>query len=146
MAGINQLVRKLERLGSAEVKDRIAANVRDTVHAEAIQGFNEKRDPYGSPWEPRKKPPDWAVKAFGLMQDNHPLLDKTGKGISTLTARALAGGRVVMKIISYFKFHQTGTYKMVARKIFPDEERGLGLWAEPVYRSAVKAVRDLMRD
>lgn len=148
MAGVNALVQRLERLAASDIKQRILAKVRDAAHAECIRGFNEKRDPYGTKWEPRKPP-----------TGGWPLLDKTGKGIESLTARVV-GDRVVLRIVYYFKFHQTGTthyertnvktqrttraFTMPARKIFPDTDRGLGMWREPIQRASVDAVRDLM--
>ena len=143
MAGVNALIQRLERLGAAEVKAKITSKVRDVMHAECIRGFNEQRDPYGVAWQPRKPLKGWAAMAFGLLQDNHPLLNKTGAMIRSLTARATSNG-VVMRIIGYAKFHQSGTSKMVARKIFPDPGRGLGLWSEPVHRAAVDAVKEMM--
>lgn len=142
MAGINAFIQRLERMAAADVKNRIMQKVATVAHDECLRGFREQRDPYGVPWAPRKRPPDWAIRAFGLMQDEHKLLDKTGRGVGSLTSRAV-GDRVVMRMVDYMKFHQTGTYKMVARKMFPEESQGLGTWSAPINRAAVDAVREL---
>jgi hypothetical protein len=133
MAGVNDLIQRLERFATAEVKQRIASKVRDAVHSECVRGFNEKRDPYGTSWAPRKD-----------SRGNWPLLDKTGAGINSLTATASADA-VRLRIVSYMKFHQSGTSKMRPRMIFPDPNRGLGLWSEPVHQAAVAAVQELMK-
>lgn len=133
MSTINELVQRLERAGAGAVKERILSKVRDALHAEAVRGFVEQRDPYGNAWAPRKDP-----------SGTWPLLDKTGAGINSLTA-TVAGNAVRLKIAPYFKFHQSGTGSMVARKVFPEPERGLGTWSEPVHRAAVEAVKELMR-
>lgn len=144
MAGINELVQRLERYAQSELQAKIASKVRDAMHQACIDGFNEKRDPYGTQWAPRKPVKAWAVRAFGLIDTNHPLLDYTGKMIGSLATRALQNG-VVMRILGYARFHQFGTSKMVARLLFPDPARGLGQWADPVHRAAVEAVKELMR-
>lgn len=143
MSGINTLIQRLEKLGAVTVRQHIASSVATVCHDECLRGFREQRDPYGIPWKPRKSPAAWAVRAFGLMQQNHPLLDKTGAMINSLTSRG-SGGRVLMRILGYAKFHQSGTATMTARKIFPDPANGLGTWREPVEKAALSAVRELM--
>lgn len=145
MAGVNALVAKLERLAAHEVMEHITAKVRDACQEQCVAGFREQRDPYGKPWATRKPPKAWAVRAFGLMQDDgHPILDKSGDMINSLRSRA-SGSRVLMRILGYAKFHQYGTVRMEARMIFPDPARGLGLWRDPIEKASVEAVRELMR-
>lgn len=158
MSGINALVRRLKRLGSEQVRERVASKVRDAAHAECLRGFIEKRDPYGVPWAPRRLPRGWAALAFP--DDGHPLLDKTGRMIGSL--RSLASSRGVrMSMNGPAKYHQAGAvhpartvistgmtfreFKMPARMLFPDPNRGLGLWSDPVRRAAVEGVRELMK-
>lgn len=131
MAGLDALVQRLEHLASASVKARILAPVRDALHAECIEGFRAQRDPYGIAWAPRKdKRGTW------------PLLQKTGTGLDSLTARVL-GDSVVMRIRGYFLFHQHGTQRMPARMVFPDPASGLGTWSRPLELAAMGAVREL---
>lgn len=144
MAGLNALIQKIERLAAGEVKQRIASKVADACHAQCVLGFQQQRDPYGVPWKARKKPKaEWALR-FGFIDDGHRILDDSGDMIDSLTARA-TNGRIVMRILGYARFHQTGTYKMVARKIFPDVSVGLGTWSQPIQDAALNAVRELMR-
>lgn len=142
MAGLNVLIQRLEHMAATDVKHRIMVKVADVAHAECVRGFHEQRNPYGTPWARRKPPKAWAVRAFGLMQQDHPLLDKTGAMLNSISARA-AGDRVVMRILGYAKFHQSGTSNMAARKICPEQAQGLGLWSAPINRAAVDAVREL---
>jgi phage gpG-like protein len=131
MAGVSDFIAKLEKLAGAEVQDAIANKVATAAHEECLRGFIEQRDPYGVAWAPRKGRGNWN------------LLDKTGKGLNSLTAD-VSRGSARLKIVGYFRFHQSGTSRMVARKIFPDEARGLGTWAEPVRAASVDAVRELV--
>lgn len=145
MAGINALIRRIERLGAAEIKQGIASKTRDAALAECVRGFREERDPYGVRWAPRKAVRGWAALAFGVVDDGHKLLDATGRMIGSLTARAGGAGRVLMRILGIAKWHQGGTKRMVARRMFPDQGRGLGTWSEPIHRAAVDSVRERMK-
>src|SRR6185503_9468309 len=110
MAGVNALVAKLEKLAASEVMERISFKVANACQEQCIAGFREQRNPYGMPWAPLKPPPMWVVKAFGA-DFEHPILDKTGDMINSLTTRS-RGSRVLMRILGYAKFHQYGTIKM----------------------------------
>lgn len=148
MAGLSEFIQRLERLATSQVEQRVASKVRDVAHKECLRGFVEQRDPYGVPWAPRKdKRGTW------------PILDKTGKGVESLTS-TVAGGTVRLRMKSYMRFHQTGTthatrsnvktkreiagYSMPARKVFPDPDRGLGTWSQPINDAAREAVRELV--
>lgn len=132
MAGLNDFIQRLQRLSSQEVVDAMGRKIADACHAECLRGFREQRNPYGVPWAPRKdKRGSW------------PLLDKTGAGVNSLTAR-YSNGAVKMRISGYFQFHQSGTRYMVARKPFPEQSQGLGMWREPIDRAATDAVRGLV--
>jgi phage gpG-like protein len=144
VAGVNDLIRKLERFSSGEVYERMGRKIADACHAQAIAGFRAETDPYGVPWAPRKKVSGWAAMAFGHIDNGHPLLDDTGAMINSLTVR-YSRGTVLMRIKGYAKFHQSGTRNMVARKIFPDQSQGLGKWAQPIQQAATDAIRELMK-
>lgn len=133
MAGLSEFIAKLSRLEGAAVERRVLARIRDVTHAEAVRGFQQKVDPYGKSWEPRKRPTgDW------------PLLDKTGAGIDSLTAR-IVGHRVRLSIKgAQWKFIQRGTSRMVARMVFPDPAQGLGTWREPIQDAVRVAVREIV--
>jgi len=144
MAGVNALIKRLERMAAADVKHRIMQRVTPVVHDECLRGFVEQRDPYGTPWAPRKKIKAEYALRYGHIDDGHPLLDKSGRGIRSLTTRAV-GDASQLRMVDYMRFHQSGTYKMVARKMVPEQSMGLGLWTQPVNKAAVDAVRDMCK-
>lgn len=132
MAGLNVFIQRLERMATSEVKEAIAKQAQMACHNACLDCFKEQRDPYGVPWAKRVEP-------TGLWK----LLDKTGAGIDSITSSSRADG-VRVSILSRMKFHQTGTYRMVARKYFPDPARGLGSYEQPVHEATAKAITDLM--
>lgn len=132
MAGVSDFIAKLSQLASRDVQRHILGKIRDVAHAECVRGFVEQKNPYGEPWAPRRPP-----------TGTWPILQKTGKGLDSLTAR-VAGNRVVLRIRGYFRFHQGGTRYMVARQIFPTQSRGLGSWTQPIATAARDAVRELV--
>lgn len=135
MAGMSDLIARLQGLAAGDVFQRIGGHVANACHASAIAGFVSQRDPYGNAWARRKRE-----------GDGHPILRDTGELVGSLTARYLPGSAtVIMRIAGYGKFHQAGTRVMPARKLFPEEERGLGLWAQPIQNAATEAVREMLR-
>jgi phage gpG-like protein len=144
MAGLNELIAKLQRFERGDVVDAIGKSIANACHAACIAGFRAQSDPYGVPWAPRKKATGWAAMAFGKMDNGHPLLDDTGAMVGSLKAR-YSRGTVLMSIKGYAQFHQSGTRSMVARKIFPEQAQGLGTWSDPIQRAATDAVRELMK-
>lgn len=131
MAGLNEFISRLERMAASDVKARIAQKIRPVAHDECLRGFRERRNPYGVPWAPRKDP-----------RGSWPLLDKTGRGVESLTSSAV-GETVRLRMVDYMRFAQTGTKNAPDRKIFPEQAQGLGTWSAPVNRAAVDAVREM---
>ena len=83
----------------------------------------------------------WAARAFGLMQQSHPLLDKTGRMLNSIRARATTRG-VTVTAVDYAGYHQDGTSNMVARRIVPDAAMGLGpIWGNAIGRVAADVAR-----
>jgi phage gpG-like protein len=144
MAGLNELIAKLQRFESGAVVDAIGKSIANACHEACIAGFRAQSDPYGVPWAPRKPPKAWAALAFGFIDNGHRLLDDTGKMVESLKAR-YSRGTILMSIKGYAQFHQSGTRSMVPRKIFPDQASGLGTWSDPIQRAATDAVRELMK-
>lgn len=133
MAGINDLIDRLQRMSSGKVYEAIGRKMADVCHEQAIIGFREQIEPtHGTPWARRKDP-----------RGGWPILQKTNAGVNSLTAR-YAGGTIRLRIKGYFQFHQFGTKKMVARRVFPTQERGLGLWRAPLNEAATNAVREII--
>lgn len=75
-------------------------------------GFLTESDPYGNRWETQKKP-------------RKPILYKTGNLFRSFVSAQTGTGFNVRSTVSYGIYHQTGTYKMPARKIIPSQNAGL---------------------
>lgn len=130
---IGALVSKVEALGGAELQRRVMERVAESARRSCLDGFEQQRDPYGMPWARR-------IDVKGTW----PILNKTGSGPASVTA-VPSGDLVRMSIDGVFKFHQYGTSKMVARRVFPIQSRGLGLWGAPAREAAMSAVREAMQ-
>lgn len=116
---------RLKHMAGGQARRDMLRALADETQRQIIAGFNAKRDPYGRAWAPRKPPPAWAARAFGLMQRSHPLLDDTGRMIDSMRSRP-SGGAVLVTGLGYAEFHQEGTRLMVARRLLPAPVLGLG--------------------
>ena len=118
-----QLRQRLARMGTGEVLRVLGSRLATETQEQMLRGFREQRDPYGRKWAPRKPPPAWAVRAFGLVDDHHPILDKTGQMIDGGRSR-FDGRRILVTLKSPAPFHQSGTIKMVRRQMLPTADMG----------------------
>lgn len=126
--------RRLQAIARGGAQRQLCTELANETHKLIIAGFVGKQDPYGRRWAPRRPTPAWVVRAFGPM--NHPLLDKSGKMIDGFRVRATATG-LRATTVSYAGFHQSGTRKMVARKLVPDSRMGMGpTWGNAYLRVA----------
>lgn len=144
LAAFRQQLAQIARAGA--LRTRLFPALATEVHKQVIAGFAQQRDPYGRTWAPRKRPADWAIRAFGLMQDNHPILDtrRTDGAVNRLRARPTARG-VVITTSGYMQFHLTGTKYMKKRMWVPDMNIGLGpIWGNGVNRVTSDVLRALM--
>ncbi len=110
-----------------ELLEAISASGAEELISKVKDGFRETTDPYGKAWA-RKK-----------IRDGRKVLSgKTGnlKG-GWHYRRANKGGFVISPGVGYAAFHQSGTKKMVARKMVPDS-RGL----PPEWAKALEEVAD----
>ena len=100
-----------KRFGAAAVQ-AVKRDVLTNIGAEAIElvaeGFKKESDPYGKHWAPLK------ARVGRILQD-------TGRLRSSFTFHVL--GSTSVKIgpgVGYATFHQSGTSRMVARKMVPE--------------------------
>ena len=135
MNDIDALIRRIERLGSAAVRRVVAESIEPVMQSLAQGSFGQRSDPYGSRWQDRKQP----TGAWPLLNKS----DRPGHSITSLKTTAQRTS-VRSRIVGYFKFHQSGTRYMPARRVFPDPSRGLGAWAEPIRSAVVAALRSLL--
>ena len=132
---------RLEMLAKGGFAKQAATAFANETQQQLVDGFAQKRDPYGRRWAPRKSAPDWAVRAFGLT--NHPLMDKSGKLFDTAKSKAV-GLKIRVTLQPYARFHQSGTSKMVARKIVPDGMSLGPIWGAAYLRVSENLARNLM--
>lgn len=104
------LDRLAEALGElASVPSRVVPTVAPKIESMLREQFDDGVDPYGEPWAP-------------LATGDQSYLQKTGDMLSTLDVTGQRGAGIRITIDPPANFHQTGTARMPARKILPEEE------------------------
>lgn len=110
-AKLGQLIARLESAGAGGARHKVGQSIALASHSLIQRGFARQQDPYGTPWVPRKKP-----------GDGHPTLNKTGAMKRAFTVlHDTVRGVIFHNTKPYTEYHQDGTPKMVARKMFPDK-------------------------
>lgn len=118
---------KLRQLASGVVRQAAAGAIRDTIEEQIDRRFNERADPDGVPWAPRKEPTGaW------------PLLEKTGRMRNDYHVAATTTGVSVTNNRPYAKVHQTGRGNMPARPVLPPDGKLPEEWREEI-DAAIKA-------
>lgn len=136
---------RLRRMGQGEARKELLHDLTNETHRQILDSFIQKRDTYGKTWAPRKPPAVWAAMAFGLFQQNHPLLDKSGDLINSVRALAVGVG-IKVTMLWYAVFHvqpdRPGTV-IPQRTPLPTARQGLGpIWTNAFLRvSAAVAKR-----
>lgn len=116
--------KKIERAASPVVRFEIADDMSDVALGLVAEGFGRQSDPYGRRWKPKRR------------ADGRPTLrGKTGKLVQWRKAFVNQHGYRITSQAPYAKFHQSGTTRMVARKMTPDTGR-------PLPQRWVKALRE----
>ena len=138
---LREMRQRLAMLASGGYAKQAATAFANETQKLLVNGFAQKRDPYGRAWAPRRPVPDWVIRAFH--PTNHPLLDKTGKMFDTAKSKAV-GLKIRVSMKPYAKFHQDGTVKMVARKLVPDGTNLGPIWGNAYLRVSASLAHDLM--
>lgn len=113
-------------------KSSIDQVVADTIWDLIQKGFESKIDPWGRPWAPDKNP---------LASDT---LDKTGRLRAGFSVSVEDNWIVIINSVDYAVFIQSGTYKMPARKMVPDNGEELPpLWAAAIEAALMDKFGDL---
>jgi phage virion morphogenesis protein len=84
------------------------------------EGFRDQSDPYGNRWAALKAPRRRG-KARGRTRGGHRILSDTGGLKRFRVQRADGAGFKIAATVDYAVYHQSGTRKMVARRVVPDE-------------------------
>jgi hypothetical protein len=130
---IRELAKKIRALGDESVK----AEFFDAMAVESLQlvdeGFAERRDPYGEPWAPTKRP--------------NPILEKTGEMRNGWSlARVDGRGFSMVNATGYAPFQQYGTRHIVIRRMVPTKARGLGpIWGPRLREVGMRVLRDALK-
>lgn len=126
-------------LGFQKKLEQLPRAVRQTEEAimrawldRARKGFDAETNPYGARWRPRVN-----------SGTSRPVLTGPRKKLRQLKLVRTTGHgwKITSAGKSYLKFHQKGTKRMVARKVFPDEGRLPREWrsaAQKIYRAQLK--------
>ncbi len=130
---LHQFIEKLERLEGGS----FIAGVRRKVAFDGLkligQGYKDSVDPYGSRWEPLKRP--------GGKRVGGPLL-KTGAFRDTWMAYPTATGVRFQSGVDYGAYHQYGTGTIPFRRVIPMQRYGLlKAWSDIVNAAYSKSVR-----
>lgn len=145
-ADLGAFVDRLEDL--SRIPSRVAAAVAADLSALVEEGYEEGRDPYGTPWAPLKK----------LTRQKHGPTPLTHHGLmrEDTHVRPNAGAGVVMDAPFPAAIHMTGAgyqtdedpapqWGMQARPMFPDRDELPRRWREAIDRRVrdafAKAVR-----
>lgn len=124
---------KLRDLSSPGLMFEIADNQADVSLGLVAQEFGRESDPWGNRWAPKKKP------------DGRPILrGETNRLVSWRKAFVNQHGYRIESRAPYSRYHQTGTRKMVARKMVPDG-RLPPRWASELRGAAIERVNRLLK-
>ena len=100
---------KMRQLTTGRIRQAAAGAIRDTVEELVDERFEERAEPSGSAWEPRKPP-----------TGTWPILEKSGRMRKSYHVTATTTGIKVENSTKYAGYHQTGTANMPARPVLPE--------------------------
>jgi hypothetical protein len=93
--------------------------------------FADTEDPSGRRWRPKKRP------------NGKPTLEATSDMKDSAQAIPGPSGDILLSVDGPADFHQSGTRKMVARKILPEGSLP-PQWSEPIDQACHEAIHELM--
>lgn len=127
-AKLGRLISKLEQAGRGDALKELSRNLAEEAIELVREGFSKEQDPYGAAWAPLK------VRSGRILQDTGQLRS------SFKVSRVSASGFRVSASKAYAAYHQSGTARMVARRMVPDGSLP-ALWRAQF----AAAARDFMR-
>lgn len=109
-AELQYLIRQTRAIANKQLLETINENLAEEAIDLIKQGFRDQADPYGRAWAGKKVPDGRAILTgrTGFL--------KSGWHRTRLSRR----GFTVAPSVTYAVYHQTGTQRMVARKMIPD--------------------------
>lgn len=121
-AALRKLIADFEKVGGGSHMPILATNLGQEAVTQVQLGFQASKDPYGAGWAPLKR------------RAGQPLRD-TGRLANSFTFEASPTQVRVWTNVAYAGYHQTGTKKMVARKMVPDDDLPLA-WEQAFVEAA----------
>ena len=115
------LAETMRQLTPGRIRQAAAGAVRDTVEILIDERFDERSDPDGNRWAPRKQP-----------TGTWPILEKSGRMRKSYHVGATTTGVKVENSQPYAKVHQTGRANMLARPVLPNGNRMPEDWRDQI--------------
>lgn len=128
MAGFRDLADRLAQL--AKVASRVATPVAARISVSLADQFRNAVNAYGNPWKALL--PQTVRRKRG---DARILMRTDALAAETVATPISGGAGVEITSLDYGNFHQTGTKRMVARKILPDGTSLPPVWTEAIQDS-----------
>jgi phage gpG-like protein len=137
MAGFRDLA---DRLAELEwIPSRIASEVAGAINESIADQFSAGHDPYGKPWAPLL--PSTVRRKGG----DRRILRRTDVLSSETVAKPTSGAGIEISSVDYGQFHQTGTKRMVARKILPDGAELPATWSKAIEEATERAFKKALK-
>jgi len=131
---LETLRRKVAALKDKSLQRVISQNLAQEVLELIAEGFAQQRDPYGAGWRPKKR------------SDGRSILVRQGRLRRSFTlTRVNSTGFRIGSSVSYGSYHQTGTRRMVARKMVPDDGRLPPSWERAIRKTITEILEDHFR-
>ena len=125
---------KLDRLASPQLRFEIADGMADAALGLVAETFGREADPYGNHWKPKKNP------------DGRPILrGKTGRLVQWRKQFVNQHGYRISSAAPYARFHQSGTKRMVARRMAPTGTRLPAKWSSEFRGVFIRRMHALLR-
>ncbi len=141
MAGFRDMIARLAEL--EQIPSRIAKEVSAGISALVVDQFAGSHDPYGRPWKPLL--PQTVKRKGG---DSRILL-RTDAMANGITVKPTSGAGVAIDVgntsTPYGQFHQSGTKRMVARKILPDGSDLPKAWESLISEAADREFKKVLK-
>lgn len=129
-AKLEQLKRKVAALKSKQLQRTIVANLAQEALNLIAEGFAQERDPYRVPWAPKQRP------------DGRAILVRHGRLRRSFTRKQTGStGFRIGSAVGYAGYHQSGTSRMVARRMVPVAGKLPPEWAK-AFREVITEILD----
>jgi len=137
MAGFRDLAERLEELQG--IPSRITGEVADAINEEIGGQFAGGHNAYGTPWKPL------LPQTVRRKRGDARILRRTDALSAETRAVPMQGAGIEITSLDYGTFHQSGTKRMVARKILPDGTALPKAWTEAIEDATDRAFSKVLK-